>query len=510
MSANASGWGGGYVTDVPYIPGYYRHQSPLHLNLACLIGGVAGLHLAPGRPLSYLELGCGRDFGALALAVCNPAWQVLGIDFNPAHIAAAQALAAEAGVANARFVEADLATFAADPASHDIPEVDVASLHGVWSWVGDAVRAGIVGLLARKVRPGGIVHLSYNALPAWQGALGLQRLVRAAGERLAASSERQVEAGFDIVRTLAAAHAFHLYGNPFVDSLIERSDHRHTTYLAHEFMNEAWRPCFHADVVAALAEAKLSWVGSAQLLENFSALMLSDEVRSVSARFDDPVMRELVKDVCLRRGLRQDVFVRGPRRLPTSERDAMLGNVVLGLMCPEAEFDWEFKVPSGSAALEERFFGPIVTALAQGPRRVSELLALPELSRHDNPAELVGMLVGTDQALPLLAPPGAPDPRIILFNRLAAKHFVRPGNLNNGSALAVSGTGAPVPCTMLDLFVAARLDEDKPPDVASWAAMLGQGQPETEQERLHGFIEGLLTERAPLWRRLGALAAPAR
>ena len=88
MSANASGWGGGYVTDVPYIPGYYRHQSPLHLNLVCLIGGVAGLDLAPGRPLSYLELGCGRGFGALALAVCNPAWQVLGIDFNPAHIAA--------------------------------------------------------------------------------------------------------------------------------------------------------------------------------------------------------------------------------------------------------------------------------------------------------------------------------------------------------------------------------------------------------------------------------------
>ena len=48
MSAHASGWGGGYVTDVPYIPGYYRHQSPLRLNLACLIGGVAGLHLDPG------------------------------------------------------------------------------------------------------------------------------------------------------------------------------------------------------------------------------------------------------------------------------------------------------------------------------------------------------------------------------------------------------------------------------------------------------------------------------
>ena len=98
MSASISNWGGGYVTDIPYLPGYYRHQSPVHLNIACLLGGFSGLDLA-GAPLTYLELGCGRGFGALALAVCNPCWRVTGIDFNPAHIAAARAFATEAGIA---------------------------------------------------------------------------------------------------------------------------------------------------------------------------------------------------------------------------------------------------------------------------------------------------------------------------------------------------------------------------------------------------------------------------
>jgi SAM-dependent methyltransferase len=499
-------WGAGYVTDVPYIPGYYRHQSPLHLNLACLFGGVAGVDLGPGRPLSYLELGCGRGFGALALAACNPAWQIVGVDFNPAHIAAARALAAETQIGNARFVEADLATLTADASSGEIPEVDVASLHGLWSWVGDAVRAGIVRLLAYKIRPGGIVHLSYNALPGWQSALGLQRLVRAVGERVAGSSERQAEAGFEIVRALVAGEARHLRGNPFVASLIEHAGHCQASYLAHEYMNEAWRPCFHADIAAVLAEAKLDWVASAHLLENFSALMLSEEVRAVSARFDDPVMRELVKDMCLARGLRQDIFVRGPRRIAPDERDAMLGDVVLGLLCPEAEFSWDFEVPSGRAALERRFFGPIVRALAQGPRQVSELLALPELPRHDNPSELVGMLVGTDQGLPLLAAPSEPDARVVRFNRVAAKHLVRSGNLNSGIALAASGTGAPVPCTMLDLYVAARLEEEQPLDPAAWAMALGVGQTEPEQQRLRAFIERLIAERAPVWHRLGALS----
>jgi hypothetical protein len=210
--------------------------------------------------------------------------------------------------------------------------------------------------------------------------------------------------------------------------------------------------------------------------------------------------------MCLPRALRQDVFVRGPRRLEPAERDATLGNTVLGLVGPEADFNWEFEVPSGRASLERRFFGPIVAALAHGPRPVRELLGLPDLPRRDNPSEVVGMLVGTDQALPLLAPPAEPDARVRRFNRSAAKRLVRPGSLDRGAALAASGTGAPVPATLLDLFVAARLDEGPSPDSAAWAAALGAGQPQAEQERLAAFIHRLIAERAPLWRRLGALA----
>ncbi len=80
-------------------------------------------------------------------------------------------------------------------------------------------------------------------------------------------------------------------------------------------MNATWRPCFHADVARALAGAKLDWVASAQLLENFTPLMLAEEAREAAARYDDPIMRELIKDMFLTRCLRQDVFVRGARRL---------------------------------------------------------------------------------------------------------------------------------------------------------------------------------------------------
>jgi SAM-dependent methyltransferase len=506
MTVPGFAWGGGYVTDIAYMPGYYRQQSPLHLNLACLLGGAAGLDLRPGAPLSYLELACGHGFGALALAASNPAWCVTGVDFNPAHIATARALAAEAGVANVRFFEADLATVAEDRLAAEIAPADVVTMHGLWSWVADPVRAGIVRLLAAKVRPGGLVHVSYNALPSWQGALGMQRLLREVGARAVGPSDRRVAEGFEAVRALAEAKAHHLCEPGFVRMLLDHAQTAQPAYLAHEYMNAAWRPCFHADVAAALAEAKLEWVAPVQLLESFPALTMGDEARAVLARFSDPVLRELVKDMCLTRGLRQDVFVRGVRRLTPAERDAALDEVMLALLCREAEFVWEVEAPAGQATLDRRFFGPVVSALAERPRRVGELLELPDLPRRDNPAEIVGMLVGTDQALPVLAPPVDPDGCAVALNRAAARRFVQPDNIGTSMALATSGTGSPLPCPMLDLFVAAQLAQSPVPEPDGWASRFAAGRPETEKERLRLFIERLLAERAPIWRSLGALS----
>jgi SAM-dependent methyltransferase len=506
MSTTLTGgdWGDGYIVDIAYLPGYFRQQSPAHLNLACLLGGFAGIDSSPVLPLSYLELGCGYGFSALALAAANPRWRVTGIDFNPGHVAAARSLAAEAGIANAQFIEADLAELAAGELGPDIPESDVVAAHGIWSWVGDGARAGIVRLLGSRLRPGGLLYVSYNALPAWSSGFGMQRLLREAGSRLASRSDKQAAAGLDILRALSDANARQLR-DPFVRAVMERNRQSHPNYLAHEFMNAAWRPAFHADVVLALRSAKLDWVASAALLENFSPLMLHDEARAVFDRFDEPLMRELVKDMCLDRALRQDVFVRGARRLSAYERDAALGEVTLALACPIEKFVWEFEVPVGKATIERGFFGPIVAALAESPKRVCDLLALPDLPRRDNPGELVGMLVGTGQVLPLSGQPAEPEPQVLRLNALAARRFARLDNLTSGMALATSGSGTPLPCAMVELLVGGNLCEAAPSDLAEQAKTFAAAALPEEQAKLVETYNQILHEWTPLWRTLGAL-----
>src|SRR3981081_2922000 len=102
--------------------------------------------------------------------------------------------------------------------------------------------------------------------------------------------------------------------------------------------------------------------------------------------------------------------------------------------------------------------------------------------------------------MPLRASPGEPEAHAQRFNSAAARRFVRPDNLNTGMALASSGTGAPLPGPMLDLFVAPPLQECGRPDPSGWASLLGSGQSPAEQQRLAAFIERLIAERMPLWR----------
>jgi SAM-dependent methyltransferase len=452
-----SGWGGGYVTDVAYVTGWYREQSPLIMALACLLGGVAAPMPGPDDAVSHLELGCGHGFGAMAIAASNPAWRVTAIDFNPAHIATAREQASEAGLENIAFIEADLATLADDAAARLIPMADFVSMHGVWSWVPAAVRAGIVKLLRDKVRPGGAVHVSYNALPAWGNALGFQRLLRAAGRQRGGRSDRQAGEGLKFIHDLYDAEALQLRRSYVVQTLMKRLDALPLTYLTHEYMNESWSPCFMADVAEAMAGAKLEWAGSTSLVENFAELTLTERQRTLVRQYDDPLLRELVKDHCLERLLRHDVYVRGARALSPAQRDAALSELSIGLNVPPRDLPLEAEFPVGKGELNPKFYQPIARALADGPRRVGELLQLPDIEgRRDNPAELMGIMVGSGLADPALRPSAPPSPAARRFNAMAARWLMQIEPPDRPMAAASQRMGTPVPASVFDLILLER------------------------------------------------------
>jgi 2-polyprenyl-3-methyl-5-hydroxy-6-metoxy-1,4-benzoquinol methylase len=490
-------WAGGYVTDVEYIPGFYRQQSPPQLELAALLGGVDSRLPAGTEQAHYLELGCGRGMNAVTIAAANPAWRVTAVDYNPAHIAFGMALAHEAALDNITFIEADFGALA----QRDLPQADIVSLHGIWSWVGLQARAAIVRLLAAVVSPGGLVHLSYNSLPAWQGLIGLQRLVFEAGHRSAGRSDRQVRAGFAFVQEMHQAEALHLRANPLAGELLGRLASLSTNYLAHEYMNTHWSPCFHSDVAAAMAEAKLDWAGSANLLETFPDLMLTPEQRVLFERQDDPVMQETVKDFCISRQLRHDLFVRGARRLSSAQRDAALGRLVLALRVPAAEFSYDLTVPAGNAGMGATYRDH-VAALQAGPASVASLLAT--ISGQGNPAELAGLMVGTNQAVLMPRPDAVQAPGADRLNRVLGRRITSLAGPEVSGVLAATRLATGLPATRIMQFVCARaLDGEDAGAFDSWFQQLCRDIPEENHATLREMLRDAAEVRLPLMRSLG-------
>jgi SAM-dependent methyltransferase len=500
-------WGGGYVIDIDYIAGAYASQSQALMALAALLNGVSARLVRRDEAFHYCDIGCGLGGTALISAAANPGWQVTGLDFNPGHIAAARDLARQAGLENVTFLEVDLKDFAQTSEARGLADFDAVTAHGVWSWVDADVQTGILRLLNTKLKPGGMFHVSYNQLTGWQGGLGLQRLIREAGLRLAGRSDRQAAAGIKVARDLADAGPVS-YAGGTAGSLLNRFKDLPGNYAAHELMNAHWRPLMHADVAARMREAKLDFAGSTKLIQNFPQLTLAPAQRAIAERFDDPGMLELLKDICLPTALRNDVYVRGPRRIDATARDAALRDVVLALTLREEAWRFEFEAAGGMAQMSEAYYRPVLRRLQAGPASVGELLQLPDLEgRRDNPAELLGVLIGTEQAAALANPGAAMDARCARLNTVLLRAQFAAGQGREPLHFAVPATGHGMTLPNFEGMILHELDanpEDRAP--RDMAARLAIHQTAEKRAELAEKLKGFFTIDAPMLRHFGFAA----
>lgn len=277
-------WSDGYAAEMPYLPTYLSAQAPAEMATVC---ALAGVHCSlPQEGLAFLDLGCGRGMSVLALAAANPSWNAIGVDYMPAHVAEAREIAAAAGLDNARFLEADIAALDEAAAARLLPELDVVTIHGVWTWVSVRVREGILRLLRSRLKPGGLVLVTYNALPGWAEDLALRRLLRDLAARMSGPADRRIAEALEVAHTLHAAGMQALERSHFMRWYAAAPPATRASfarYAVHEFLTEHWEPAWPEDVAAAFAEAKLEPVGPAALAQHFPELTLAPPQREAMA-----------------------------------------------------------------------------------------------------------------------------------------------------------------------------------------------------------------------------------
>jgi SAM-dependent methyltransferase len=398
-------WGSGYVTDTAYVHDFCRVQTPPMLALAALASGV-GAPGGSGDPLVYGDLGCGQGYTANLVAAANPAARVLGFDFNPSHIANARALAGSSGLANVQFRDASFEELLDDA---QLPEFDFLCMHGIYSWVSPHNRRVLVSLIRKKLKPGGLLYISYDCMPGWAGIAPLRRiLVQGFAPRPGLSSTAALDQALAYSDALRKADArfHHMY--PLVEAQMERLKTTPRAYLAHELLTRDWEAFSFGDVVTELAEAKVAYLGSAHLTDGVARVNFTEAQQAFLATIGDPVIAEATRDMILGRQFRRDVFAKGPVPLAETDASARWLNMRFALTTPATLFDMTFETALGKLQLRPDVYGPLVELLGEGPVTLQGLIERLPMPRPSwvSLTDAIKVLVGRGDLQPALPEDG--------------------------------------------------------------------------------------------------------
>jgi len=465
-------WGAGYVTDVSYIHGIYREQTPAIIGFAGLIMGIATPN--PDGPLTYCELGCGQGDLANLLAAANPDIEIHATDFNPAHIVGARSLAAEAGTQNVHFYDRSFAEFAADDT---LPDFDIITLHGIYSWISEENRRHIVAFLRRRLKPGGVVYISFNTMPGWAALMPLRRLmVDFASSEFGTTIDRAERALLQAQGVVDAEAAFFRV-NPHVAEMLQLVKKQPRNYVIHEYLNRDATPFYFADVVAELSEAKLSYLGSAHILENIDAVNFSEVQQQFLATVNEPIRKLSLKDYMINQRFRRDVFIKGAVPLSPASSLARWLDMRFVLDTLREDVGSTVQGAQGEVTLQAEVYDPVLDGLAAGPRTVRELLADPSVDELGWPRlqQALAILVGANHVQPARSADGDSARRAgaTAFNRVM---------LNAARAsdamqfLASPVTGGPVALDRVSqLFLLASVEGHADAPAFAWDILKDQG-----------------------------------
>jgi SAM-dependent methyltransferase len=380
-------WNAGYVTDIGYTYGCYPELNPMHIDLAFL---QANLAFAPTSYACELGFGQGLSINANA-AASGVTWY--GNDFNPSQAAFARELAAASG-AKAHLSDESFATFCART---DLPDFDFIAMHGIWSWISDANRAIIVDFIGRKLKPGGVLYVTYNAQPGWAPMVPVRDLMTDHVALMGAPGQaitQKVDAAMGFVSRLMATNPSFAKSNPQMAQRLQDMQNKDRAYLAHEYFNRDWAPMSFSAMASAMAEAKMSFACSANYIDQLPQYNFTPEQLTMLSEIADPVFRESVRDFFMNTQFRRDYWVKGPRPLGRLKQADGLLNHRVQLARPRSKVPLKASAGLGELDLAARVYEPVLDVLADyHPRAIKEILAAVKVSEISLPELLQVVLV---------------------------------------------------------------------------------------------------------------------
>ena len=372
----------GYVTDVAYTPGFYPNLAPVAMRYVASLNRVVPPKVADG--FRYLELGCGLGRSLTTLAAANPNGQFVGVDANPDHAAAIQRDIAAGKLNNARVIKCD---FGHVP--KDLGTFQFIALHGVLSWVAPNVREEILSIAKEHLAPGGLLLVSYNAMPGWAHLQPIRGILRQYALLRQGDSVQRLRDALAYLVFIRDKHAKYFEDNPraaaYVDTLLKQD----VNYLVHEFLNEHWTSFYFADVSGMFGGAGLSFVGSLPVFTNFWDLCVRPEFQELFRTTTNRLVTEAHKDFCANTAFRWDLYAKAPRMMPeVADRLRDADDLFFRVTRSGITLPYQANLGVVTSTVQGPLYQSLLGLLAHKSLRLSEILAATEV-QGTPPADLM-------------------------------------------------------------------------------------------------------------------------
>lgn len=458
-----------YVDDVPYIRQYVADLAPPHLRVAAALNGLA---VPPADDFDYCELGCAHGDTLCALAAAHPSARFLGVDIAAAHIATAKKLARDGALENAGFLERDFGELV----NEDIGEFDFITAHGVLTWISPEKRKQMLDFARAKLKPGGLLFVSYNAMPGWGAVEPLRQLLLsplggAAGA--AASTLERARRGLEFAQSLARSGAEYFTQNPSAATMLETMSKTELAYVVHEYLHEHWSPMYFARVAWEMAESDLHFAAVLPAFLNFRDMAIPAAMEPIFAEVTDRVTFESLKDFAINEFFRRDLYVRGAAPRSPENTAAFLETTSWCARTVGAPPERTIALPHRQLSLEGPVFDALFAVLSEGAAPLSTLSLRPELATFGIEKLRAAMvkLVLADLVVPVRAPaPAKLATADAVYRVPSVYNQMMLRRLSSDTPLVMTSTsaGTAFPISTLDGLAIRVLTEVRPAERDSW------------------------------------------
>jgi 2-polyprenyl-3-methyl-5-hydroxy-6-metoxy-1,4-benzoquinol methylase len=401
--------------DFSYTHDFYRELTPALHRFALLSRGIDPGDRDLDR-ITYCELGCGHGYSTMLLAAGHPHAEFHANDFLPSHIAYARKLAAEAGIANATFYDDSFEEFV----HRDLPQFDVIVLHGIYSWVSEENRRHVVDFIAKRLKVGGIVYISYNCYPGWATMAPLRKLmVMFAGDPSQPLMPR-VDQSLAKIQRLFDVNSMYSRANPLLKDRFDGVQKQPRAYISHEYFNSNWNIFYHSEVAEELREAKLDYATTVEVLEHLENFTLTAEQIALLNETGNPDQREVMRDFITNRQFHRDLYIKGRLQMEGGSRNAQLMATRLVLSTPTGDIPRNVLTPLGRLGLSPTVFDPLLDLLSRGACTLGQIMEDDALRAvgFATVLEAVTILIAQNHVQPCLPASGDADRResVAAFN----------------------------------------------------------------------------------------------